>query len=115
MTIAVANKRTFVADGTMAIYVGRSVRGLAGSPLGNPFRVGPKYPGMAAIAAYAAWIDERLADPDSPQARMFASLLRIARRGDLTLICWCHPNPCHANVIKDRLEACLNAKEATCG
>ena len=107
MTIRVANRRTHRQDGTTAVYVGRRVVGLAGSPLGNPFRVGPDYPGMAAIDAYAAWLDEQLADEQSPAARMFASLLRIARRGDLTLICWCAPQPCHADVIKARLEARL--------
>lgn len=107
MTIRVTNRRTFRPDGTTAVYVGRRMPGIPGSPLGNPFRVGPDYPGMAAIEAYATWLDERLADPESPQSRMFASLLRIARRGDLTLICWCHPEPCHSDVIKARLEAAL--------
>lgn len=109
MIISVANKRTFRPDGTTAIYRGRP------SPLGNPYKVGPAYPGMAAIEAYAAWLDEQLADPASGAARMFASLLRIARRGDLTLICWCkQPDrevPCHGDVIKARLEAALRGEE----
>ena len=101
MTIAVANKRTFRPDGSTDIYVGRP------SPLGNPYKVGPEYPGMAAIEAYAIWLDRQLAIPDSPQSLVFGSLLRIARRGDLTLICWCKPDPCHGDVIKERLEAAL--------
>jgi len=31
-------------------------------------------------------------------------LAELSKEGDLTLICWCTPLPCHGDVIKDALE-----------
>ena len=27
-------------------------------------------------------------------------LLELARAGELELLCWCHPLPCHAEVVR---------------
>jgi hypothetical protein len=37
------------------------------------------------IANYRRWLWERLQEPGSPQER--------------ELLCWCHPLPCHAEVV----------------
>jgi hypothetical protein len=45
--------------------------------------------------------------------RALVTLARMAMAGDLTLACWCKPQPCHADVIKKCLEwiieTCLRA------
>lgn len=98
--IHVANKRS----GAAGVYVGRP------SPLGNPFthltarsradvQVGSR---EEALTRYAAWLDEQLTR-SGPARRAYDQLLTQARAGDLTLICWCAPASCHADVLKARL------------
>lgn len=96
--ISVANKRGYAGTRNGA-YVGRP------SPLGNPFKIGRDGDRDAVIARYAAWLDTRLADPDSAQSRELSRLRALWRQaGVLTLWCWCAPLACHADVIKARLE-----------
>jgi hypothetical protein len=78
------------------------------SALGNPYVIGRDGTREEVIARYAVWLDEQLADPDSRASRSLARLLDSARRvGALVLLCYCHPQKCHADVIKARLEARL--------
>ncbi len=99
--IEVVNKRS----GRGGVYIGRP------SPLGNPFthlearsraevRVGSR---AEAIARYGSWLDEQLAAA-TPARAVYERLLSQARRGDLTLVCWCAPLSCHGDVLKARLE-----------
>ena len=105
MEIVVANYRHVEPpDGTTSVYVARP------SALGNPYRIGPDMGREEAIRRYATWLDAELARPDSAAARKFARLLKTLRTGGyLTLVCWCAPEPCHAEVIRDRLLARLGA------
>ena len=88
------------------VYIGRAMprQGLTGSPLGNPYKLGPGDERAAVIARYAEWLDARLEDATSPQAREMARLTDLARAGDLVLLCWCAPETCHGDVIKARIE-----------
>ncbi|MFM9102080.1 MAG: DUF4326 domain-containing protein, partial [Cyanobium sp.] len=42
----------------------------------------------------------RLQEPGSPQERELRRLLEQARAGELELLCWCQPLPCHAEVVR---------------
>ena len=99
--ITVANIRTT----KIGVYVGRAMprQRLAGSPLGNPYRLDPGDTREAIINVYAGWLAKRLID-DTPQRREIERLTELARRGDLVLLCWCAPLPCHADVIKELIE-----------
>lgn len=97
LTVAVAHRRR-VRGGE---YIGRPT-----SPLANPFVIGCDGDRDEVIAKYAAWLDARLIDGGSPQAREFARLRAILlRTGALTLVCWCAPKPCHGDVLRERLLA----------
>jgi hypothetical protein len=69
-------------------YVGRP------SPLGNPFRIGPDGDRTAVIQRYKRWLWDRIQRQD-PQV---VGAMR-ALTADSILGCWCHPQPCHADVI----------------
>ena len=76
------------------LYVGRAVprRGLQGSPLANPFRIGP-YSREESIELYRHWI------------RLQPSLLGlIATLAPRLLCCWCYPLACHGEVIVEEAE-----------
>lgn len=87
------------------VYVGRAMKGIPASPLGNPFRPNPE---GDAIERFRGWLrDAYRADAAGratlAQAEAVAELRRLAElfreEGRLTLACWCSPEPCHADVI----------------
>ena len=93
--LSVVNKR-FTNGG---LYVGRP------SPLGNPFKLGRDGDRVTVIQKYRRWLWSKIQRRD---AAVMAELERIkalvvaGKRVDL--MCWCAPEPCHANVIKSCLE-----------
>ena len=102
--IQVVNKKTWKGGG---FYIGRP------SPLGNPFShlAGTKAEFRVAnrdeaIDKYRVWLEDRL-DSENPTSRAFVTLLEeYDRTGELTLICWCVPERCHGEIIKEFIEAC---------
>jgi len=92
--IKVVNKR----DGVPGEYVGRP------SVLGNPFTIGRHGTREEVIASYREWLWMRMRG-DSPELRELDRLAEklITDRG-LTLVCWCAPKACHADVIASAIE-----------
>ena len=80
------------------VYVGRAMnRGgwkIPGSPLHNPFTVGTLRSRQESVDLYRDYLRER---PD-----LLALLPGL--RGK-TLACWCHPEPCHADVLAELIRA----------
>ena len=79
------------------IYVGRP------SPLGNPYLLGRDGNREEVIAQYRRWLWAQLQSPGSPQERELRRLLAQAQSGELELLCWCAPLPCHAEVVRSAL------------
>ena len=83
------------------IYVGRKFAGWPASALGNPFT-----PENSAepIADYRKWL--WMAFNTNPGVRLelhrIANLVKSGK--DIKLGCWCHPQPCHAGVVKSCIE-----------
>ena len=66
-----------------AVYVGRP------SPFGNPFVIGRDGDRETVIAKYEAWLRAR--------PELVEKVKRELKGKDL--ICWCHPQRCHAEVL----------------
>ena len=79
------------------VYVGRP------SPLGNPYALGRDGNREQVIAKYRRWLWAQLQSPGSPQECELRRLLAQARSGELELLCWCAPLPCHAEVVRSAL------------
>jgi hypothetical protein len=82
-----------------AIYVGRAVlsRGLADSPFGNPYKLArDATPADRAevIQKYRSWL--------LGQRELLRRLHELRGR---PLACWCAPEPCHANVLVELVDA----------
>lgn len=88
--ITIVNKH----HGSSGVYVGRP------TILGNPHTL-QEYTRPDAIARYRLWLRQQW----QLQGEVHAALLQLARRyherGELTLLCWCAPRPCHAEVIRE--------------
>ena len=80
-------------------YVGRP------SPLGNPFMIGRDGTREQVIAKYRSWIvQEWDREPHGVVMNEIRRLARLAMVQPLRLICWCAPEACHADVIKQTIE-----------
>jgi hypothetical protein len=79
-----------------AVYVGRANprRGLAGSAFGNPYLVGRDGTREQVIELYRQWL---LGQP--------ALLDRLHELRGRRLACWCSPDPCHADVLAELVDA----------
>lgn len=100
MNITIHNKKTYKGPGE---YIGR------GSPLGNPFKIGPDGTRKEVIQKYTQWLREQLKKREfryrTPASKEIYRLLKIGRDNkELRLICFCAPLPCHGDVIKHCLQ-----------
>lgn len=79
-----------------AVYVGRAMpgRGLAESAFANPYRIGQDGDRAEVIAKYREWLlgSEELLD-------------RLHELRGRRLACWCSPEPCHADVLVELVDA----------
>lgn len=116
MKVEVVNVRSFPFEyPTPYIYVGRYMPGkFKGHALGNPFKLPKRATAQDRIdllATYDAWLTSL---PDCEQ-QILALTNRVLSTG-LPLGCWCHPEPCHAHVLRDRVQAVIDANYcAVCG
>lgn len=99
-----------------AVYLGRSARGLVGSPLANPFYMARESDRPKVIKQYRVWLPEKLKDPKSRQSHAFESLVLKAKEAkangeDLIIACWCTPLACHLEYVKELLESRLEADD----
>lgn len=121
MSIRVAHVKEFTKGGKVAlpenaVYVGRRVNryGLKASPLANLYPISRNRTREEAILTFRAWLHVvreiaacRIATPQVVAAmdELVRLLALHERHGELILLCWCAPQACHADVIKEALEA----------
>ncbi len=74
------------------------------SALGNPFVIGEHGDRDAVILKYRAWFADAAKNNPRVQAALLA-IIRAIEDGDVTLLCWCEPKPCHADVIAEWVRA----------
>lgn len=78
------------------IYIGRP------TALGNPFSAPHDGTKAEVVRMFVGYLEEELKE-QTPARILFEAILRIARHHDITLMCWCRENPCHATVIRRAL------------
>ena len=104
--IRIENKKDYRGSGE---YIGRP------SVLGNPYKIGLDGNREQVIEKYRSWLRSQYRKGrehkqagmiDSRPALIYDELLRLvelSKQGDLVLICWCHPQRCHGDVIRDAI------------
>jgi len=92
--IRVENKRTYRGAG---VYIGRP------SLLGNPFEIGVHGERANVISFYRRWLWDRITEQGEVYAEL-KRLAKLAKQGDLTLICYCSPKPCHGEIVMRSIE-----------
>lgn len=98
--ITVVNKK-YHTPTDLDIYVGR------GSPLGNPKPITHLTTREEAIYYYKGYICEKIEKKDLTICQELNRIYRLAKRGDVNLVCFCVPDDCHGNFIKQLIESKL--------
>jgi peptidoglycan/xylan/chitin deacetylase (PgdA/CDA1 family) len=86
-------------QGLPGFYVGRP------TPLGNPYRLVNEQHRDQVVSQYATWLDHQVKRGNPEVVQALEELYRaLKRKGDITLICFCAPRRCHAEVIAGHLK-----------
>ena len=110
--ITVVNKKTFRGQSE---YIGRAMQGIRSSSLRNKYKVKPHgpYEREEAVAKYyRQWLWEKMQNQSSPQYVELVRLAEIAKQQALNLACWCAPQKCHGDVIKNAIAYIMNREGA---
>ena len=102
MNIQIINGKQDGFTGRNKIYIGRGNRqyNLRQSPLANPFPISFDCNREQSIQLYRRWLWNQIqADNDVVVANLFHLCNRIKEGQETILTCWCHPKPCHGDVI----------------
>ncbi|WP_374886273.1 DUF4326 domain-containing protein [Microseira sp. BLCC-F43] len=106
-SISVANGKKIGFIASDAIYVGRKHVGyrLSQSPLANPYVIGKDGSRSEVIELYRKWLWQQIKSwqeegtVNPVVGELLAIRDRLNKGKHLVLTCWCHPLPCHADVI----------------
>lgn len=82
-------------------YIGR------GSPLGNPFPIQGTDTRAIVIEKYRHWLRDQIDSGNEVVINELQRLAEIAMQRPLSLQCFCKPQPCHGDVIKEVIETAL--------
>ena len=88
--------------GVRVVYIGRP------SIFGNPVKIGQRCPECGRVHAdrgstlpcYKKYLWRRM-QTDPGFRRALDKLVNLHHGGHLLLECWCHPHPCHGDVLRD--------------
>lgn len=69
-----------------AVYVGRPGK------WGNPYRIGPDGSREEVVEKYRKWLEGMVND----------GRLDVSELAGRDLVCWCAPEPCHADVLLEK-------------
>ena len=113
--LRVVNIYTMPKDGSPAarVYIGRPGKGQPGSILANPFRLKLKagQPGAEeerekCLRDYMVWLRREWGGNKKVRAEI-ERIADLSEAGDVELVCFCHPRPCHGDVILKAVEGVL--------
>lgn len=87
-----------VSGDTLRYYVGRP------SILGNPFTIGIDGDRQEVIAKYRAYLEGALKTNENLKGAI-NNIIAMSNKGhDIELECWCAPQTCHAEVLKEYID-----------
>jgi hypothetical protein len=106
--INVVNRKHFKGPSE---YIGRTMPGLAGSPLGNKYKIQPHGPYSreeSVLTLYRRWLWKQMQDANSAAYIELTRLTEISKTQELNLSCWCAPELCHGTIVSKAIKFLMN-------
>lgn len=100
------------------VYIGRQKHIVGGpSPLGNPF----SYLSISAaqfkvkdrdeaVDKYADWLTQQLKERNVAVVNEMNRIYKLAKEGNVNLVCHCAPQRCHGDIIKSVIEGVMKKR-----
>lgn len=112
--IKVVKRGTKAEPGAVRFSIGRDSSGTGAGcvpahDLANPFKLKPygPYTRDESLEAYQAWLRRKVKARDANVCAALNDIWKAAKRGEVELECFCAPQACHGDVIKQAVEAKL--------
>lgn len=87
------------------VYVGRSMpRFPRGSVLGNPYKIGKDGDRDEVIEKYKVWLRTQYRKGGAVKIELDMLARKVKAGQDIVLVCWCYPQRCHAEFIREAIE-----------
>lgn len=109
--INIVNKRTHIPT-DHDFYIGR------GSPLGNPFIFQNSKFGAPnccdreeSIGLFKHYLLDKIEKHDRVICDELNRIYKVAKNGDVNLVCFCVPLKCHGEIIKEIIEEKINERK----
>lgn len=64
-----------------------------------------------AIHQYELWLIDKIIHQDPKIIAEIKKIIKLAKEGDVNLVCWCAPKSCHGDVIKKIIEKYFTLQE----
>lgn len=93
--------------GKNKIYIGRANKSydLKDTPLANPFNIGKKFSRETSLYNYKHWLINSYKNKKGPGYKELIRLLDLYKSDpNIKLVCWCKPEACHGDIIKQVLD-----------
>lgn len=108
--INVVNRKHFKG---ISEYIGRTMPGLPGSPLGNQYKIKPHGPysrEQSVLTLYRRWLWKQMQDANSAAYMELIRLTEISKTQELNLSCWCAPELCHGTIVSNAITFLMNTR-----
>jgi hypothetical protein len=92
------------------VYVGRETNRYPASVLGNPFHIGQHGTRAEVVARYRTWLRQQWQARGAVRQELERLAAQYRGEGQLTLLCWCAPQPCHADVVREAVLALVDRR-----
>lgn len=101
--ISIINVKGLTPNKPGVTYVGRSYAGWEGSVLGNPFHIGRDGSREEVIEKYRQWLRREYRNGGVVRMELNKLAWRHMKNKSIVLGCWCAPQACHAEFIRDAI------------
>ena len=102
--ISIINVKGLTPNKPGVTYVGREFAGWKGSVLANPYAIGYLGTREQVIEMYKVWLRNQYRYGDAVAGELDKLACRHMNGEDIVLGCWCAPQACHAEFIKQAIE-----------
>ncbi len=108
--ISIGNKRTkwqitWPKPNEVCFHIDR------GTPLGNPYKIGPDGDRDTVVEGYDAYARGKMKHDPQFSAAVAEIAKHVEAGNDVKLMCWCAPLNCHGRVVKKLVEEWLDEGE----
>lgn len=107
-------KDSLKTPGYKSLYIGRGQtrdNRMENAYLGNPFKLNPNETRGSTLQKFKQWAWKEYNTNKTYKDKLDTIAERIINGENIELVCFCKPNPCHGDILKDFIEWIIKQKQ----